>query len=81
MQTQKETPCIRCGKERIFKRKWKEVFAKGSIITYVETVCPDPKCQKIVDADFAAKRERRMRQESNQKGIKISNAATSPKPA
>jgi len=71
LQTQKETPCIRCGKERIFKRKWKEV-GKGAVITHVETVCPDPSCQKIVDEDFAAKRERRMRLENNGRGIKIS---------
>lgn len=54
-----ETPCIRCGKTRIFKRQWKEEV-KGGVITHTETVCPDPECQKIVEADFAARREKRL---------------------
>lgn len=37
-----ETVCIRCGKMRIFLRTWKDkAEGKGTMITHVETVCPD----------------------------------------
>ena len=59
MQTY-ETLCIRCGKTRIFKRKWKEVFERGAPIVHVETICPDSECQKIVDADLAVRIAKRL---------------------
>ncbi|MBI4099872.1 hypothetical protein HY440_02590 [Candidatus Microgenomates bacterium] len=46
-------PCVRCGKQRITLRKWKEKIktASGiSEVSYEETICPDPACQKIVEA-------------------------------
>lgn len=43
-------PCIRCGKERVVVRIWKERIA-GSPVTNIETKCPDPECQKKVDTD------------------------------
>ncbi|OGD93815.1 hypothetical protein A3F02_00630 [Candidatus Curtissbacteria bacterium RIFCSPHIGHO2_12_FULL_38_9b] len=66
-----ETSCIRCGKIRIFKKKWIEKLDRGSVITHIETVCPDNDCQKIVDAQFAAKRELRLAQENRKTGIKV----------
>lgn len=42
------TPCIRCGKIRIVGKSWNEYIDK-SLISYTMTICPDPKCQKIVD--------------------------------
>ncbi len=52
-------PCINCGKERIDGKSW--VGKVGvSPITYTQTICPDSKCQKIVDqrtADRKAKSE------------------------
>ena len=72
MQTQRETPCIRCGRERVFKRKWQEVVGKGSVITHVETVCPDSSCQAIVDAELATRREKRLLLENKGKAIKLS---------
>ena len=39
---------------------------------HVETVCPDGECQKIVDADFAERREKRLAIENKKQGIKIS---------
>lgn len=58
---QVESSCIRCGKTRIFYRQWKEqVDGRGAVITHVETVCPDKDCQKLVDADFAARREKKL---------------------
>ena len=67
MQDYTESACIRCGKIRIFKRKWKEKV-KGPTITHIEMVCPDPECQKIVDADFAARREKRLNLENKRQG-------------
>jgi len=40
-------PCIRCGKERITIRVYKEKIG-GSVIVATETACPDPKCQAQV---------------------------------
>ena len=45
-------PCIRCGTQRIDGKSWKEssgVF----IITHTKTICPDSKCQKILDKEIA----------------------------
>lgn len=51
------SPCIRCGKPRIVAKTWKENIG-GSVITYTETVCPDPECQKLVDAQLKSKKDR-----------------------
>ena len=48
--TMANNPCIRCGKERIFVRSWKEKIG-NSVVTTIENACPDPECQKIVEAD------------------------------
>lgn len=48
-------PCIRCGKQRIDGKSWKDktgLFA----ITYTKTICPDSECQKIVDQSIADKK-------------------------
>ncbi|MDP2720705.1 MAG: hypothetical protein Q8O75_02070 [bacterium] len=52
-------PCIRCGKERIkgTERIISVSSAKAKLTTYI---CPDKSCQKIVDAQLAAKEERRL---------------------
>lgn len=55
-------PCIRCGKERIISKTWKEEltnFFGTSTITHTETVCPDEECQKLVEAKFAQEREKK----------------------
>lgn len=61
MQVQIESSCIRCGKTRVIGKVWVEKTDKGNPITHTETICPDSECQKKVDADFAAKRERKLR--------------------
>lgn len=50
------TACIRCGKERIVGKKWTE-YVGSSLVTFVLNVCPDPECQKIVDAQLKKKKE------------------------
>lgn len=55
-------PCIRCGKERIVSKTWKEEiqnFSGTSFITHTETVCPDKECQKILDEKFKQEKERK----------------------
>ena len=44
--------CVRCGKKRVEKKTWKEVI-NGIVLTHTQTACPDPKCQAIVDKQFA----------------------------
>jgi hypothetical protein len=53
------TPCIRCGKPRIFKKSWSEVNGNSPILTHILSVCPDKACQAILDADLKAKEEKR----------------------
>lgn len=53
------TPCIRCGKTRVFFKSWVEKSDRGEPVTCELYVCPDKECQKIVDAHFEAKREKR----------------------
>ena len=55
-----ETVCIRCGKTRVFSKKWTEKTDSGQIIVHEQTVCPDAECQKVVDKHFADIRERKM---------------------
>ena len=73
MDIQMESVCIRCGKTRIFKRKWREVLERGAAITHTETVCPDKDCQKKVEADFEEKRQKRLLMESRKEANKEAN--------
>jgi len=73
MQMQAETPCIRCGKLRVFYRKWNyKADGKGFLITHVESVCPDSECQKVVDEKFAEMREKRLLLEDKRKNVLLS---------
>ncbi len=50
-------PCTNCGKERIDDKTWIDktgLFA----VTYTQTVCPDPDCQKVVDKITADRKEK-----------------------
>lgn len=58
LQKQTENPCVRCGKARVTDKVWKEYLGNALIIN-TRTVCPDNDCQKIVDAELAARREKR----------------------
>ena len=72
MQVQADSVCIRCGKNRIYSKKWTDkADGKGSDITHIEAVCPDAECQKIVDEKFAQMREKRESAEDRKKGITI----------
>ena len=66
-----ESQCIRCGKVRIFKSRWREKLDKGAAITHTRTVCPDSDCQKIVDSEFEEKRAKRELLENRKTQVKI----------
>ena len=54
-------PCIRCGKERVILKTWKEkmeTYAGVSILVHTETGCPDKSCQKIVLEEYRVRKER-----------------------
>lgn len=51
-------PCIRCGKQRIDGKVWTEMAGKV-LITHTQTICPDPACQKIVEEEITARREKK----------------------
>lgn len=53
--------CVRCGKQRIDGKTWKEKVEShfgSSYIVHTETVCPDKECQKIVNEKMAAEKKR-----------------------
>ncbi|PIT89193.1 MAG: hypothetical protein COU27_01685 [Candidatus Levybacteria bacterium CG10_big_fil_rev_8_21_14_0_10_36_7] len=68
-------PCTRCGKERIDGKKWKEnleTFAGISVITHVDTVCPDKNCQKMLEEELARQKEKKEAQAiERKKGKKL----------
>lgn len=51
------TLCIKCGKVRIIAKTWKEKV-EGQVITYTQTVCPDPVCQSSVESELKIKMDR-----------------------
>lgn len=66
------TECIRCGKLRILAKKWKErIENKGNEVTIETYVCPDPECQKIVDAKFEEMRKKRIDSENRKTQISL----------
>lgn len=67
-------PCIRCGKERIISKTWKEsvkTFIGSTIVTYTETVCPDSDCQKIVEHGLAVQKNKREKLEKDKEIRKL----------
>lgn len=55
-------PCIRCGNQRVFHKTWEEVnmvYGKEITTTYTNFVCPDSKCQKIVEEQLRAQKEKK----------------------
>lgn len=54
-------PCTRCGKERIIKKVWKEkiqTFYGKSTLEHTLAICPDKKCQGIVDGKNRADKKK-----------------------
>lgn len=82
MQNQTNSICIRCGKVRIFSRKWKDKEnGKGAVVTHEETICPDLECQKIVDEKFQEMKDRRTQMEERKKTVILERSAAKIKAA
>ncbi len=58
MQIPVGNPCVRCGKERVVVKEWTEKIGQTSMIRTL-TKCPDKECQKILDDEAAAQKEKR----------------------
>lgn len=52
-------PCIRCGRERVDVKTYREYAAGNSLVTHTITACPDKACQEAVEKRFAKEKERR----------------------
>lgn len=70
-QVRQFSVCIRCGKTRIFLKRWKDhgENGKGPIISHEESRCPDNECQKIVDENFQVMKDRRTQSEERKKAV------------
>ncbi len=72
-------PCTRCGIERIVVKTWEEKVGNSTVVN-IETVCPNPECQKKVNSDnkkqhdryIAMKLKHKNNMESRRKMIKKS---------
>lgn len=42
-----------------------------SVVTYTETVCPDPECQKIVEKQLAVQKKKREELEQSKEDRKV----------
>jgi hypothetical protein len=60
MPTPTTSNCTRCGKQRVIVSV-KEEIINGGVVTYTETSCPDPVCQKIVEGILKEEDEKRYR--------------------
>lgn len=60
--------CVRCGAERIVLKSWSEKIGSQTVIV-TQTVCPNPECQKKVEADNKKQSDKRLalRTESEQR--------------
>lgn len=70
-------PCIRCGKERIVSKTWKEKVGY-SYVYNTETICPDADCQKQVNLENKRQRDKKvaMRKVSEERAQKRKEAKT-----
>ncbi len=54
--------CIRCGKDRVVAKTWKEKVETAVGITvwvHTDMVCPDGVCQKLVEKELAMRKEKK----------------------
>ncbi len=64
MATNNTSVCIQCGKPRIVVGTHDEVIG-NSTVTHVDTVCPDPECQKKVEGFLKLELEKRQESATN----------------
>ncbi len=66
MQKPYKNICYRCGKERIITRTWKEKVW-DSVIENTESICPDKKCQAIIEKDARKQKHKRLELEKRKR--------------
>ncbi|MFC1625763.1 hypothetical protein ACFL1Q_01890 [Patescibacteria group bacterium] len=57
--------CIRCGKDRFIVKTYKERVG-SSYVTYNDTSCPDPECQKKVEKGIQKEKIKRTKIKNDQ---------------
>ncbi len=67
-------PCSRCGTERIIVKRWEEQmynYPGATKIVHIEKACPNPDCQKIIDAELKAQQDRKddLRRKSEERAL------------
>lgn len=67
-------PCIRCGSERIVSKRYEEQmydYPGATKVIHIEKVCPNPECQKILDAELKEQREKKenLRRKSEERAL------------
>lgn len=60
-------PCILCGKQRVVVKEYKVVVEKTTL-THIETVCPDPECQKKLEKQLEQEKLKRQSMYSEKTG-------------
>lgn len=80
-----QNPCVRCGKNRIVSKTWKEKvnsYFGATVIVHTETVCPDKECQKQVEEKFAKQKEKSAQmQHDKEERLKLAKAGRLAKTA
>lgn len=55
-------PCTRCGQERVMQKTWEEdqisITGKVHSVSFGQTICPNPDCQKIVEEEIKVQEEK-----------------------
>jgi len=65
--------CPRCGKQRVDGKTWSEGVGISKV-KVVMTVCPDKKCQEIVDRQYKEDKDERDAQTKARQDAKAKNA-------
>ncbi len=69
-------PCPRCGQQRIVKKAWRErvaTFYGETVLEHTLMVCPDKKCQRVIDGN---NKEDKKRSDSFKKSAKKTPPST-----
>jgi len=58
MVTSNGNVCTRCGKIRVVTGTYNETVGNSNV-TYTQTACSDPECQKLVDENLVKEEKKR----------------------
>ncbi len=74
MNNTHSNPCFRCGTERIISKRWEEPmydYPDSPKVVHIEKICPNPDCQKLVDAELKAQQDKKdnLRKKSEERAL------------